>query len=52
MGARKKLRNEPELIQEAAEGFAGEGGPPALFREVPGGGSRVRCLTAGGVAPR
>ena len=26
VGARKKLRNEPELIQEAAEGFVDEGG--------------------------
>lgn len=29
VGARKKLRNAPELIQEAAEGFVGEGGRPS-----------------------
>ena len=28
VGARKKLRDEPGLIQEAAEGFAGRGGRP------------------------
>ena len=46
VGARKKLRNEPELIQEAAEGFVGQGG------RLPSSGKSPVAAAGGAASPR